>query len=472
MRAPRLQGAGGWINTDGPLELAALRGRVVVLDFWTFACVNCLHVIDELRPLEAAYPDDVVVIGVHSPKFAHEAEHAAVVAAVARLGIRHPVLDDPELATWRQYAVKAWPTLVVDRPRGLRRRPGRRRGPGQRPRCDHRRAARRRTAAKGTLRTARPRAATPRARARPARCYFPAKALLLPAARTGRGPSIRCWWPTPAGMRSPSSAWTGATVLSPRRRRARAGAPTDRPTGASSPSRTGSTLLPTDVAAQVGYDVLVADTANHLLRGVRLADHAVRTVADLATSSCDTVTGRVPGVMSPWDVAWWPAPTAAVVAAAGRAPAADVRSARGARRRRWPAPRSRACATAPRSTGGWPSRPGSPPTVTGCGSSTPRPPRCAGSICDGRLHTAVGEGLFDFGHVDGPAAQARLQHPLGVAVLPDGAVAIADTFNGAVRRYDPRHRPGDHAGRRRWPSPAGSCWSTTPGRGRIGRLTG
>jgi hypothetical protein len=56
---------------------------------------------------------------------------------------------------------------------------------------------------------------------------------------------------------------------------------------------------------------------------------------------------------------------------------------------------------------------------------------------DGELHTAVGEGLFDFGHVDGPAAAARFQHPLGVTMLPDGAVAVLDTYNGAVRRYDP-----------------------------------
>jgi hypothetical protein len=56
---------------------------------------------------------------------------------------------------------------------------------------------------------------------------------------------------------------------------------------------------------------------------------------------------------------------------------------------------------------------------------------------DGRMRTAVGQGLFDFGHVDGPAAQALFQHPLGVAVLPDGSVAVCDTYNGAIRRYDP-----------------------------------
>ena len=99
VRAPELRGAGGWINTDHPLSLRDLRGRVVVLDFWTFCCINCLRVVEELRPLEERFGDRLVVIGVHSPKFPHEADHAAVQRAVARHRIHHPVLDDPDLET-------------------------------------------------------------------------------------------------------------------------------------------------------------------------------------------------------------------------------------------------------------------------------------------------------------------------------------------------------------------------------------
>ncbi|HZX39259.1 MAG TPA: thioredoxin-like domain-containing protein, partial [Streptomyces sp.] len=119
VRAPELIGKGGWLNTgDHQYTLADLRGRVVILDFWTFCCVNCLHVLDELRELEEKHRDTVVIIGVHSPKFVHEAEHQAVVDAVERYQVHHPVLDDPELATWKQYAVRAWPTLVVIDPEG------------------------------------------------------------------------------------------------------------------------------------------------------------------------------------------------------------------------------------------------------------------------------------------------------------------------------------------------------------------
>src|SRR5690606_33890815 len=94
------------------------RGKIVLLDFWTFCCINCLHVIDELRPLEERYADVLVVIGVHSPKFAHERDPAALAAAVERYGVHHPVLDDPDLVTWRQYAARAWPTLAVVDPEG------------------------------------------------------------------------------------------------------------------------------------------------------------------------------------------------------------------------------------------------------------------------------------------------------------------------------------------------------------------
>ena len=103
---------------DGPSSLRALRGRVVVLHFWTYSCASCLRVLSELRRLERRFPDEVVVVGVHSPKYPREADHEAVVSAVARHGIAHPVLDDPDLTTWSRYAVRAWPTLVLIDPEG------------------------------------------------------------------------------------------------------------------------------------------------------------------------------------------------------------------------------------------------------------------------------------------------------------------------------------------------------------------
>src|SRR5262245_12336655 len=118
VRAPELRGR-GWLNTgDKGLTLADLRGRIVLLDFWTFCCINCLHVLDELRPLEERFSDVLVVVGVHSPKFEHEKDPVALAAAVERYGVTQPVLDDPDMEMWRQYAAKAWPTLDVIDPEG------------------------------------------------------------------------------------------------------------------------------------------------------------------------------------------------------------------------------------------------------------------------------------------------------------------------------------------------------------------
>ena len=118
VRASELVGR-NWLNTGGKsLDLEALRGKIVLLDFWTFCCINCLHVLDELRPLEEQYSDVLVTVGVHSPKFEHEADPVALAAAVERYEIHHPVLDDPELDTWKAYTARAWPTLVVIDPEG------------------------------------------------------------------------------------------------------------------------------------------------------------------------------------------------------------------------------------------------------------------------------------------------------------------------------------------------------------------
>lgn len=118
VRAPELVGHGGWIGIDGELSLQALRGKVVVLGFWAFSCAKCLRLVEELSELQRRFPDEVAVVGVHSPKFPYTGEHAAVVRAVARIGMPFPVLDDPELVTWQQYGVRGWPTVAVVDPRG------------------------------------------------------------------------------------------------------------------------------------------------------------------------------------------------------------------------------------------------------------------------------------------------------------------------------------------------------------------
>jgi thiol-disulfide isomerase/thioredoxin len=423
VRAPELV-PGDWFNAAGPLTLRGLRGRFVVLDFWTFCCGNCLHVLDELRALETEFGDVLTVIGIHSPKFPHEADPVALAAAIERYEVHHPVLNDPELRLWQQYAVRAWPTLVLIDPEGYV--VAQAAGEGQVsglagmirrlvPEHDGR----------GTLhRGDGPYAPPP---AQPSTLRFPAKAIILPAGRSGRDHDTLLV--ADAGHHQVVELERDGETVLRRFGTGERGGPFAEPNGLA--------LLPVGVAP---FDVAVADTANHVLRGIALDTGEINTI-DLPAGLAGrrTVTGEIPSALSPWDVAWWPSIGRLVVAAAGvhlllavdpTTGATDVLAGTTVE-----GLRDGLAADA------WLAQP-SGLAVDGdrlwfVDSETSALRRLD---ADGTIGTAVGEGLFDFGHVDGPAADARFQHPLGVSVLPGGAVAVLDTYNGAVRRYDPATR--------------------------------
>ena len=118
VRAPELTGGKGWLNTDKPLSIAGLKGKIVLLDFWTYGCINCIHIIPELKKLEAKYQKELVVIGVHSAKFDNEKDTENIRKIVVRYNIEHPVINDADFKIWEAYAIKAWPGLVVIDPKG------------------------------------------------------------------------------------------------------------------------------------------------------------------------------------------------------------------------------------------------------------------------------------------------------------------------------------------------------------------
>lgn len=107
-----------WINTAGPLRLEQLRGKFVLLDFWTYCCINCMHILPELKKLERAYPDTLVVIGVHSAKFETEQDSQNIAEAVLRHDVEHPVVNDHNREIWKLFGVRAWPTLLLIDPEG------------------------------------------------------------------------------------------------------------------------------------------------------------------------------------------------------------------------------------------------------------------------------------------------------------------------------------------------------------------
>jgi thiol-disulfide isomerase/thioredoxin len=116
--APELTGGTAWLNTAGPLSLKDLKGKVVLLDFWTLCCINCLHIIPDLAKLEKKYANELVVIGVHSPKFENEKDTKSIRKAILRYQIEHPVVNDADHKIWDRYDVDAWPTFVLIDPEG------------------------------------------------------------------------------------------------------------------------------------------------------------------------------------------------------------------------------------------------------------------------------------------------------------------------------------------------------------------
>lgn len=116
--APEFPDGLDWLNVDKPVKLSQLRGKVVLLDFWTFCCINCMHIIPDLKKLEAKYPDELVVIGVHSAKFLSEQETDNIRQAILRYDIEHPVVNDRNFKIWNTYGANAWPTVVLIDPRG------------------------------------------------------------------------------------------------------------------------------------------------------------------------------------------------------------------------------------------------------------------------------------------------------------------------------------------------------------------
>jgi len=107
-----------WLNVAGPLRKQDLRGKFVLLDFWTYCCINCLHILPELKKLERAYPNELVVIGVHSAKFETERDSQNIAEAILRYEIEHPVVNDANHRVWNTFGVNSWPTVLLIDPEG------------------------------------------------------------------------------------------------------------------------------------------------------------------------------------------------------------------------------------------------------------------------------------------------------------------------------------------------------------------
>ena len=429
VRAPELEGGRGWLNTDKPLSLAGLRGKVVLLDFWTYGCVNCMHVIPDLKRLEEKYPAELVVIGVHSAKFENEKETENIRRIIIRYGLEHPVVNDADFRIWNSYAVRAWPTQVLIDPAGYV--VGQVAGEGHYNVLDQAVGeliadARKR----GTL-DARPlKFALERAKTGDLPLAFPGKVLAdekgdrLFVADSNHNRVV-------VTRLDGTLLYTIGSGARGRRDGAFQDASFDNPQGLALDPSDNSTLY-------------VADTRNHMLRRVDLKARTVETAAGTGAQSRDYSLRGGPALTtplsSPWDLAL--AGRALYIAMAGPHQIwkldLDTRQlslyAGTGREARTDGKRSGEFADPEASTFAQPSGLAVEASTLYVADSESNIIR---AVSGEEVRTLAGGDLFEFGDRDGEGDEVRLQHPLGLAVV-GGRLFIADTYNHKLKVLDPR----------------------------------
>jgi len=410
-----------WLNTDRPLSLKEFRGKVVLLDFWTFCCINCMHVLPDLKRLEQKYARELVVIGVHSAKFTTERGTENIREAILRYDIDHPVVNDRDFAVWNSYGANAWPTFVLIDPDG--RVVARHSGEGvyelfvrvigsvveefdRKGRVD---------------RTARV-FAMEKSRARRSLFSYPGK---IAADHAGKRLFI-----TDSNhhrivvLSLPDH--TVLTLIGSGREGLRDGsfeeAEFNRPQG----------------VCVVGEALYVADTENHAIRKVDLASGTIVTLAGTGRQAQvrnEAGRGTSVALNSPWDLLENDGILYIAMAGPHQIWTLDLRTLEakpyaGSGREDIIDGRLQPAALAQ------PSGIATDGKVLYVADSEVSAVRSVDLLPTGEVRTIVGQGLFEFGDRDGKRSSVRLQHPIGI-VFHGGALYVADTYNNKIKRIDP-----------------------------------
>ncbi len=418
--APGLQGGSDWINTSSPISLDDLHGRIVVLDFWTLCCINCIHTLPDLAKLEAKYPGILVVIGVHTPKFENEKLTESIRKAVMRYEVKHPVVNDADMRIWRRYGVRSWPTLVLIDPDGNYY--GTISGEGASEVLDeHIAKLAKEYRAKKLLKEepinfalAKEEKQTP--------LYFPGKVLADAAGNRlfiADSTHHRIVITTLDGKRI---AVAGAGIA-----------------GHKDGSFDEARFADPQGMALDGDTLYVADRKNHLLRALDLKNQTVKTVAGTGEQDRESRFGGGPalkiGLNSPWDLLKHNGKI--FIAMAGHHQIWTFDPAKGrvdpfagnGREDLEDGPLTQSSFAQPSGL----ASDGEYLYVADSEVSAVRAVPLSGK---GDVKTLVGEGLFEFGDVEGKGKQVRLQHALGVGVR-GGKIYVADTYNSKIKVIEP-----------------------------------
>lgn len=414
-----------WLNTSRDLQPEDLRNRIVLLDFWTYCCINCIQALPDLAKLENEFKDQLVVIGVHSAKFSNEKDNDNIRASVLRYNITHPVVNDADFRIWNKFGVRAWPTLVLMKPNGevVTRYVGE--GHYESLRSDIAKLVK--ELPKDADRSPLPIALESTKRP-PSDFSFPSKVAYVAATKT-------LYVADANHHQIVALSWNPAE---PKKARElfRVGVKGD---AGSKDGGFGVAQFNQPQGIVFRNDrIYVADTGNHMIRKIDLTTKVVTTIAGTGKKGTDLAVKdanpRTTSLASPWDVNFFPNSENLVIAMAGTHQIwkLDVEKNRigvfagnGSE--------SIDDGIYPQNSLSQPS--GMSPYLKNLYFVDSETSSLRVIDEKGNLSTLVGKGLFDFGLKDGAVDEARMQHPLGVYADVYG-VYVADTYNHAIRRYD------------------------------------
>jgi thiol-disulfide isomerase/thioredoxin len=422
IRAPELTGGRGWLNTDKPLSLAALKGKVVLLDFWTYGCINCMHIIPDLKKLEKKYPNELVVIGVHSAKFENEKDTENIRRIILRYEIEHPIVNDADFNIWRAYTVNAWPTRYLIDPAGYVI--GRLSGEGGYEALD--KAIGESVAEfrkRGELNEAPLKLALEKAKVGDLPLAFPGKVL-------ADAKNDRLFIADSDHNRIVITKLDGTLVDV---------IGNGQHGMASGPFADAAFFRPQGMALD-GDKLYVADTENHLIRQIDLKARTVETIAGTGVQSHDygeTGPAMKIALNSPWDLQLVGRTLYIAMAGPHQIWQLDLEKnevstyAGSGREARIDGQRGEAAFAQPSAL----TTDGKKLFVSDAEANIIR----AIDLAVGDVRTLVGGDLFDFGDSDGRGNDVRLQHPLGLTRWND-KLLIADTYNHKIKLLDPAER--------------------------------
>jgi DNA-binding beta-propeller fold protein YncE len=413
-----------WLNTDKSLSLRDLRGKVVLLDFWTYCCINCIHIMPDLKKLEAKYKDELVVIGVHSAKFYGERESENIRQAILRYELEHPVVNDNQMIIWQQYAVRSWPTLILIDPTG--KVIGSRSGEGIYEAFDE--AIRRvieNFDKRGLIDRKPLKLKLEKERKQASVLNFPGKVLADEASNQ---------------LFIADSNHNRIVVLSLSDNSVKT-VVGEGTRGMKDGTFEQATFNNPQGMAYNSQDRLlyVADTDNHAIRKVDFKANTVSTIAGTGEQTRSypgmAGTGKKTALNSPWDLLIHEGKLYIAMAGSHQLWRMDLKS-------NYIAPHAGTGrealidSTLDRAALAQPSGITTDGKRLYFADSEVSSIRAADISPRGKLETLVGGDLFEFGDVDGQGFEARLQHPLGVT-YHEGSLYVADTYNNKIKRLNP-----------------------------------